>query len=307
MALGGTVLLRAQFADLFIDRLPYMDEILFETYDAPGLTYPQVFNVKDSNRAYEEMTEITGLGTFTTKDEGDVIDYDAVMQGFNKRFQHTTYAKGVSISMEAAADDLDGAITNMMPPLARSCRVSVETTIWNVINNGFTATTGTLTPDGLPLFSNSHLLRGGGTMDNLIAGDLSIANLESAINLYDSMVDDRGLPIELSPAQLIFPTNLRWLVYEILKSDLRSDTANNATNAFKQISLQPVMSKYLTGDDDWFLFSEPSQHRVVVYWRMEPTTDHTIDFDTGNMKTKMTYRLSTGAAGWRGTVGGQGA
>lgn len=304
MALGGNVLLRAQFADLFIDQLPYMDEVLFETYDAPSLTYPQVFNVRDSSRAYEEVTEITGLGTFTTKAEGDVIDYDKVMQGFDKRFTHTTYAKGVQISMEAAADDIDGAITNMMPPLARSCRSSVEITIWNLINGGFATTT---TPDGAYLFSNSHILRGGGTYDNLVSGDLSIANLETAIQMYDDMVDDRGLPIELSPAQLVFPTNLRWLVYEILKSDLRSDTAMNTTNAFKQISLQPVMSKYLTGDDDWFLFSEPSQHRVIVYWRQEPVTDHTIDFDTGNAKTKMTYRLSTGAAGWRGTVGGQGA
>jgi len=304
MPLGGNVLLRAQFADLFVDRLPYLDEILFETYDAPSLTYPLVFNVKDSARAYEEMTEITGLGTFTTKSEGDVIDYDKVMEGWSKRFQHTTYAKGVSISMEAAADDLDGAITNMAPPLARSCRVSVETTIWNLINLGFTTTT---TPDGAALFSASHLLRGGGTFSNLINGDFSIANLESAINVYDTMIDDRGLPIELSPTQLVFPPNMRWLVYEIMKSDLRSDTANNATNAFKQISLQPVMSKYLTGPDDWFLFSEPSQHRVIVYWRMEPVTDHTIDFDTDNMKTKMTYRLSTGAAGWRGTVGGLGA
>lgn len=305
MALAGNIMLRAQFADSFVDRLPYIDEILYETYDPPTLSYPQVFNVRDSRRAYEEITEITGLGLFTTKAEGDTVDYDKVLQGFNKRFTHVTYSKGVQISMETAEDDIDGAISDLMPPLARSARVSIETTIWNVINNGFN--TAYPTPDGAALFSNSHLLRGGGTYDNLVSGDLSISNLETALNMYDDMVDDRGLPIELSAAMIVYPTGLRWLVHEILKSDLRSDTANNATNALKEVNLTGVMSKYLTGPDDWFVFSEPSQHRVLVYWRREPVSDHTIDFDTGNAKTKMTYRLSCGPAGWRGCVGGQGA
>ena len=304
MAIGGNIMLRQQFTDLFVSRLAFIDEILYEQFDAPSLTYPMVFNVRDSVRAYEELTEITGFGTFSEKSEGDTVDYDKLLQGFDKRFSHTTFAKGSQISMEAADDDLDGAITNVMPPLGRSAHVSIETYVWNIINNGFS---GTTTPDGQALFSNSHVLRGGGTYDNLISGDLSIATLETAINMFDDMVDDRGLPIEVGATNIVFPTNLRWLVYEILKSDMRSDTAENATNAFNQISLNPIMSKYLTGADDWFLFSAPNIHRVLVYWRMEPQTDHTIDFDTGNFKTKMTYRLSAGAAGWRGTVGGQGA
>ena len=304
MPIAGSIMNRQQFTDLFVERLPFLDEIMFENYDAPTLTYPLAFNVRDSARAFEDITQITGFGTFSLKSEGDVISYDKLLQGFDKRFTHLTYAKGTAISMEASDDDIDGAIVNVLPPLGRSARVSIETTIWNTINLGFTTT---LTPDGVSLFNNSHVLRGGGTYDNLISGDLSIANLETAINMFDNMVDDRGLPIELSPTKIIFPVELRWLVYEILKSDLRSDTAENATNAFHQIALGGVMSKYLTGADDWFVTCDPMQHRVIVYWRMEPMTDHTIDFDTGNLKTKMTYRLSTGAADWRGWVGGQGA
>jgi len=308
MAGAGNVMFRAQFADLFVSRLAYIDEILYEQYDAPNLTYTEIFNVRDSQRAYEEMTEITGFGTFSPKSEGGIIDYDKLMEGFSTRFTHDTYAKGVQISMEAAADDLDGAITNVMPPLGRSAHVSIENTAWNMVNNGFaSAGSPTLTPDGKSLFNAAHIMRGGGTYSNYINGDLSIATLETGINLFDDMVDDRGLPIELGATKLVFPTNLRWLAYEIMKSDMRSDTANNVTNAFNQLSLTPVMSKYLTGSTDWALFSDPNVHRVIVYWRMEPQVDHTIDFDTGNLKSKMTYRISTGAAGWRGCVGGEGA
>jgi len=304
MASAGNVMLRARYSDLFSSRLAFLDEILFENFDAPTLTYTKVFHVRDSNRPYEEVTGITGFSQFSQKDEGSAIDFDTLLQGFDKRFTHLTYAKGFQISFEAMDDDMDGAITNAAPALSRAARSSIEVLIWGVLNGGFATYT---TPDGAYLFSDSHLQVNGGTADNLISGDLSIANLESAILLFDSLVDDRDLIIEAEPAMLIIPPELRWTAYEILKSQLRSDTAANAVNAFNQVGLDIVMSKYLTGDDDWFLFARPDQHRVLVYWRQDPVSDHTLDFDTGNMKSKMTYRLSVGPADWRGTVGGQGA
>jgi len=295
---------RQRYTDLFASRLAYIDEIFFENFDAPTLTYPAAFNVRSSTRAYEETTGLTGFGQFSQKSEGGKVDYDTILQAYDKRFTHVTFAKGYQITTEAMDDDLDGAITNAAPALARAARVSIETYIWNLFNLGFSTET---TPDGVALFSASHPLVAGGTYSNLVSGDLSQANIETAINLFDGMVDDRNLPIEASPANLIIPVELRWIAYEILQSQLRSDTANNTVNALNQLSLNVVMSKYLTGDDDWFIASDPSQHRAMIYWRQEPVTDHTMDFDTGNMKSKMSYRLSRGAADWRNIVGGQGA
>jgi len=297
-------LLRKQISDLFFDRLAFIDEIIQANLDPPTLTYPMVFDVRDSNRAFENVTEITGLGLFQEKSEADTVSYDKVLQGFSKKFTHVTYAKAVAISMESADDDIDGAITDVMPPLSFSARVSIETLIWNVINNGFTTTT---TGDGVALFG-THNLRGGGTFsNNLGAVDLSVSTLESALNKFDAIVDERGLPVEMEAAKIVYPPQLQWLVGEILKSQLRSDTANNAINVLNTVGLQPVKTRYLTDTNAWFLCSEPNRHKVRVYWRMEPMTDHIIDFDTGNLKTKMIYRLSAGAASWRGWVGAQGA
>lgn len=307
MASAGNVMLRGQYTDLFVSRLPYLDEILFEQFDAPSLTYTDIFNVRDSQRAYEEITGITGFDQFVQKSEGSAVEYDKLLQGFDKRFTHSTYAKGFQISMEAMDDDIDGAISNAAPALARVARNSIETQVFALLNEGFSTSGASATPDGAALFSNSHLLVGGGTFDNLISGDLAQATLESALNVFDDMRDDRNQLIDLDPQCLVIPTELRWVAHELLQSQLRSDTANNAANALNQVGLQVKMSKYLTGDDDWFVSVDPSRHRVIVYWRMEPVTDHTLDFDTGNMKTKMTYRLSFGAADWRGWVGGQGA
>lgn len=307
MASAGAVAMRQMFADLYVSRLAYIDEILGAHLDVPGLTYPKVFNVRDSKRAYEEITELTGLGLFSLKGESEPVEYDRILQAGNKRLTHLTYAKAVSISSEAAEDDIDGAITDMMPQLGEAAHVSIEALVWNTINNGFSgATTPVTCSDGVALYSASHVLRGGGTASNLMTGDLSVAQLETGLNMFDDMVNERGLPVEMSASILVHGPQYRWLVHEMLRSDLRSDTANNASNAFKEVMLGPVQTKYLAGSDDWFLFAEPSKHRVLVYWRKEPVSDHTIDFDTGNLKTKMTYRISTGAPTWRGTVGSQG-
>lgn len=301
---AGNVMLRNQFTDLFVSRLPFLDEIMYERFDAPSLTYTEVFHMADSSRAFEEKTGISGFEQFAVKDEADAVDYDKLLQLYDKRYKHLTYAKGFQISMEAMDDDIDGAISDAAPALARVARNSIETEAFSDFNNGFSTVT---TPDGSALFANAHPLVGGGTFDNLISGDLAQGTLENAINIYDDMRDDRNQLIELAPAILLYPPELRWLVHELLKSQLRSDTANNAANALNQIGIRTVMSKYLTGDDDWFVLSEASTHRLMFYWRMEPVSDHTLDFDTGNMKTKMTMRFSHGPADWRGLVGGQGA
>lgn len=303
---AGNMILRSQFPDFFASRLAFLDEVIMHAYDAPAITYPEVFNVKTSNRAYEETTGVTGFGLFSEQLEAQPLDYDTILQAYDKRFTHKKYAKGFTISEDASEDDIDGAITNSAPAMGIAAQQSIETLIWSVFANGFS--TSFPTPDGaIALFSASHQLRGGGTFSNLVSGDLSVANLETALNIFDTMVDERGNLINMEAGILLIPPQLRWIAHEILRSELRSDTANNATNAFNQVGLKVVMCKYLTNTTDWFLGVPPSGSKLMVYWRRRPVTDHTMDFDTGNFKTKMSYRLSYGAADWRGWVGGDGS
>lgn len=304
MPSAGNVMVRGQFTKMFSSRLPFLDEIMYENFDAPSLTYPLVFNVRQSDRAYEEILGITGFSQFAKKPEGEKLEYDKLLQAYSKRFTHETWAKGYQISFEAMSDDIDGAITDAAPALARIARNSIETEVFSIYNNAFGTTT---TPDGVALCADAHVLVGGGTFDNLVSGDIAQATIEDAMNKYSDMRDERNQLIEMSGTRLLAHPDQQWIIHELLKSQLRSDTADNAANALNQIGLQPVFSKYLTDKDAWFLLSNPDQHRVIVYWREEPFSDSTLDFDTRNMKTGMFYRLSTGAADWRGVVGSAGA
>jgi Mu-like prophage major head subunit gpT len=300
-----SLMTRLKASDLFFSRLPFIDEILYENFDAPALTYPRVFDVRSSSRAFEETTGFSGFGLFSQKEQdGGAIDYDTIFQLYDQRSIHATYAKGFQISEEGQEDDIDGVISNAAPAMGRAAQVSIETVIWNVLNNGFASQQS---PDGVALFHNSHPQVDGTTQDNLASGDFATATLEAAITQFDDLKDERGLPIELQPAVLCFPTALRWQVVTVLKSENRPGTANNDINTVNNLGLLPVMSKYITDSDSWFLGAPANQAKLLVYWRKEPVSDHVLDFETGNMKSKMTYRMSTAVADWRGWVASPGA
>jgi len=296
-------MIRAQFPDLFVNRLAYLDTVMFEEFEAPDTTYTQVFDVRDSSRGYEEMTGVTGFDQFGQRDESAPTEYDVLLQEFDKRLTHVTWAKGFQVSMEASEDDLDRIVSDAGPALARAAKNTIETDAYGDFINGFSSVT---TPDGLSLFNTAHILRGGGTFSNRINGDLAQITLEQAVNLFDDMRDGRNQLIKASPKTLMYPPELRWLVTELLQSQLRSDTADNATNALTQLGLAPLMVPYLTSATDWYLLSDPSRHKLVYWWRREPVVDHAIDFDTDTMKTKMSFRNSHGPYDWRNLVGGDG-
>lgn len=299
------VMSRLTASDLFFGRLPYIDEILYENLDAPALTYTEVFDVRSSQRMREQTTGYTGFGLFAQKDaDGGLVDYDILMQAYDKTFTHLTYAKAFQVSEEGMEDDLDNVISNAAPALGRSAQSSIEQLAWNLFNNGFSSET---TPDGVALFSNSHPNVGGGVQDNLVAGDLSEATLESAVIQMNQVDDHRGLPVDLKSESLVVSSEQEFIARRILNSEKRPGTANNDSNEMNRLGLRIIVSKYLTGADDWFLLSSPSVAKLLLYWRKEPVSDHVLDFESGNMKSKMTFRMSLGAADWRGTIGGQGA
>lgn len=301
--IAGNVVHREQFADLFTSRLPYIDDILINRFNDVPVIYPQLFKVLDSDRMFEEVTGITGLGLFGKKSEGDTIVYDKPLQGFDKRYEHDTYAKGTQITREAMQDDIDNAISDLTPLLARSARNSIETEAASDFNLGFTTVT---TPDGLSFFNTAHVLVGGGTFSNRVTGDLSQSTLEEAANLFDNQVDDRNQFLDFAAQVLLYPPKLRWLVHELLKSQQRPDSNINAANALEQLNISPIMWRYITNVTDWFVGAGPSDHELRFYWKENPVTDHSLDFDSGNMKSKMTMRFSHGPADPRGWIGGDG-
>ena len=302
-------MLRTHFSDQFFFRLPYMRMMSFEEYGEPDSMFAKVFNVHGSDRMREQDTGITGFGLAGLIPEGESVTYDILLEEYDKTYTHSKYGTGYQISEETLEDDMDGKMRQGSRALGRAMRTTKNITVWQVWNTAFAAgagQTGETTPDGVSVFNNAHPLKEGGTFDNLVESDFGITPLETVLNIFHDMRDQRNNPIEIEPGLLLHPPELLWVVSEVLGSPDKPDTANRSINPVHGY-LSPVMSKWLTDPDTWFVGAAPNGYvGPNLFNRRELRIEADVDFDTGNGKTKATHRHSQGWSTWMGWVGGQG-
>lgn len=279
------------------------------TYDSIPMQHAQVFDVDESDKAYEEVQEITGFGLAPVKSEAASISYDSHTQGYTTRFTNVTYGLGFIESQEAVEDNqYKGRATSRTKALARSMRVTKETVLANIINRAFNS--AYLGGDGKEMIATDHpTVSGTQSNEMAVAADLSEAALEDMLIQVWNATDSRGLRINLSAQKLLVPSNLGFEAERILKSTLQNDTANNAVNAVKSMGLIPggaLVWRYLTDTDAWFIKTDASEG-LKLFNRRALSFDKDSDFDTSNFKHKATERYVGGWADWRGIYGSAGA
>ena len=113
--------------------------------------------------------------------------------------------------------------------------------------------------------------------------------------------------LHLTPGRLIVPTEGWWLAKEILGSPDRPDTASRSINALHGEGLTPVVYRYLTDPDSWYIGpSDNSQHDLKYYEKDSYQTYADIDFWTNDMLYKGHIRYTLGLTDWTGWLGSTG-
>ena len=309
----GLLTNRAQFSQHYLDtQLPVLDHFINDGYNYRPDQYPQFFNVSQMKGSISQAAEATGFGQFVSVTEGANTTYDAIRQGYTKNYVPLTYTLGFRVTHEMMADDKHGLVSGMATALGRSAKETMEATFASVYNNAFSGSY--LGPDGKSLCASDHPLVGGGTQSNLAspAVDLDVSSLEAACIVFRKWVNDRGLKVRLIPRTLMVPPDLAYVATEILKSPMRSDTANNTINAFSNGAqesgmLTPKVYEYLTDTDAWFLLADTRDLRIRVKIRESFNTMHDTDFDSRAIKTAGWYRCVAGWDGEEGVYGSAGA
>jgi hypothetical protein len=181
----------------------------------------------------------------------------------------------------------------------------------SVLNNGFTNSSQYYGGDGVPLFSASHPLVGGGVNSNIPAtpADLNETSLENAVIQIAAWTDERGLLIAAKPRKLIVPPALQFVATRLLETELRVGTADNDINALKNNGSIPeghTINHFLTDTNAWFLTTDvPNGMKHFVRTPLSQSMDG--DFDTGNVRYKSRERYSFGWSDPLGMYGSQGA
>ena len=268
-------------------------------------------HTSDKNR--EEYLGFSGLGLAAIKGEGAATAYDNMEQGLLSTLNNVSYGLGYQITREARDDgNYMEMATARTKALSRSFRITKETVAANMLNRGFNSSyTGA---DGVELFSTAHLNKSGSTYSNhpATAADLSEASLEAADIAISGFTDDRGLEIMCQSRKLIIPKELKFEAKRILSSDLQNDTANNATNALKDLNTIAggySVNNYLSDVDAWFITTDITDmgDGLIYQERVADEFSNDSDFNTDNALFKGYGRYVFGWADPRGCYGSPGA
>lgn len=269
--------------------------------------YSKVFNVLSSDRQSEKDSYLSGFPTMPEKDQGVAATYETPLTGISTVYVHKTYALGYELTEEAVEDNLQTSNTfNKFPAaLSRSAIETVETTAFNIFNNGFT-TNGF---DGKPLFDVAHPNLDGSSQANepTTPADLSVTSLTAGLTTIEKFVNERSLKRATKAVMLLIPVDLWNVAEELLSSEFKPYVANNEVNAIQAKDLRYFQGHYLTDTDAWFLLAEKSHHMLQFFWRIRlGALKRGNDFDTTNLKHLARMRFSVGFSHWMGTYGSPG-
>lgn len=279
-----------------------------KAYNDHQTEYTDLFDTYTSDKAYEEIVQLTGFGVAPIKAQGAAITYDSEVQGPTTRFTHVAYALGYIVTHEEIKDNLYSEVSSTRAPaLARSFRQTKERVAANVYNRA--TTSGYTGGDGIVLLSTAHVNTSGGTWSNKLSvdADLSEAALEDIAIQIMQATDDRGLTINLMPKKLIVAPANYFNAARILDTEKQPDTANNNINVLKANGVIPqvVVNHYLTDADAWYIRTDvPSG--MMYYEREGITFDQDNDFDTKNAKAAGYERYSFGWGDPRALYGSTG-
>ena len=276
---------------------PGLNALFGLEYNRYDNEHSEIYATESSDRAFEEEVMLSGFAGAPVKQEGAMVVFDQANEAFTARYSHETIALAFAITEEAIEDNLYDKLSGRYTrALARSMSNTKQVKAAAVLNLAqvTTATGG----DGVPLIANNHPLATGGTFSNVlaVAADLNETSLEQSLIDIAGFVDERGLKIALSGRKMIIPKELQFTAERIMKSPLRSGTADNDINAIMNMGMVPEgyrVNHFLTDTDSFFILTDvPNGLKHFV--RSPIKTAMEGDFYTGNVRFKARERYSFG-------------
>ena len=270
----------------------------------------EIFDVENSDRAFEEEVMLSGFANAAVKSEGSAVTFDSAQEAFTSRYTHETVALAFALTEEAIEDNLyDTIATRYTKALARSMANTQQIKAADILNNGFTG--GTAGGDGVDLLSTAHPTVSAGSLKDELStsADLSETSIEQALIDIAAFTDERGLKIAARGVKMIIPSELQFTAERIMKSPARVGTADNDLNAIASKGMIPqgyVVNNFLT-DTDAFFIKTDVPNGLKHFVRTPVSTSMEGDFETGNVRYKARERYSFGFSDWRGIFGSPGA
>ena len=271
----------------------------------------EIYVTESSDRAFEEEVMLSGFANADVKAEGSGVSYDQAQETYTARYTMETIALAFAITEEAIEDNLyDRLASRYTKALARSMSNAKQVKAAVPLNNGLPSVATFKTGDAVSLFSTNHTTIQGACSNTLTTqADLNETSLEQALIDIAAMTDERGLKIAARGVKMIVPSANQYQAERLLKSQGRTQTADNDINAINSMGMIPQgyrVNHFLNDSDSFYIITDVP-NGMKHFERTPLTTSMEGDFDTGNVRYKARERYVFGVSDYRGIYGVEGA
>jgi len=276
---------------------PILNEEFNGIYDQRADEWQQVFKEETGiARSYQEEPVLYGFGAAPELPDGMPVTYQSGGVLFIQRYVYKVYGLAFALTKVLVEDGDHIRIGQTYARhLAQSLIETKETLCANILNRAFNGSyTG---GDGVSLVNASHPIAGG-TFSNVLstAANLSQTSLEQILVQIRNAVDNNGKRIRLTPKQIVTGPSNVFQAEVLLKSALRTGTANNDINPIKSMGTLPGGQANLariTSTTAWWVQTDaPEGLKMVKRRGLEKSMEG--DFETDNMRYKATERYAVG-------------
>ena len=247
-------------------------------------------------RNYHEEPVLYGFGAAPELPDGSPVTYQAGGVLFLKRYQYRVWGLAFALTQVLVEDGDHIRIGQIYARhLGQSLVETKETLCANILNRAFNPSYPG--GDGVSLSASNHPIVNG-TFSNVLstAAALSQTSVEQLLIQIRQAVDNNGKKIRLMPRAITCAPSNVFQAETILKSVLRTGTANNDVNPINTMGLlkegQYNMSR-LTSNTAWWINTDaPEGLKLMMRRGLKRSMEG--DFETDTMRFKATERYIPG-------------
>ena len=276
---------------------PILNEVFDGVYEQRADEWKQVFREQTGiPRNDHEEPVLYGFGAAPELPDGMAVTYQSGGVLFLQRYLYKVYGLAFALTKVLVEDGDHIRIGQTYAKhLAQSLIETKETLAANILNRAFNgAYTG---GDGVALVSTAHPIVNG-TFSNQLAtaAALSQTSIEQMLIQIRNAVDNNGKRIRLTPKKIVTGPSNVFQAEVLLKSVLRTGTADNDINPVKSMGMlaegQANLSRITSTTAWWVQTDAPEGLKLLMRRGLEKSMEG--DFETDSMRYKATERYVLG-------------
>ena len=285
---------------------PILNEVFDGVYEQRADEWSMVFREqKGIPRNYHEEPVLYGFGAAPELPDGMAVSYQSGGVLFLQRYLYKVYGLAFSLTKVLVEDGDHIRIGQTYAKhLAQSLIETKETLGANILNRAFNGSYPG--GDGVALVSANHPIVNGVFSNQLnTPAALSQTSLEQMLIQIRNAVDNNGKRIRLTPRKIVAGPSNVFQAEVLLKSVLRTGTADNDINPVKSMGLlnegQANLSRITSTTAWWVQTDAPEGLKLMMRRGLEKSMEG--DFETDSMRYKATERYVFGWTDPRGIFG----